>query len=270
MRIRIGCCGFPLRQEEYYKLFPIVETQSTFYKLPSAVSAERWRQQAPRGFEFSVKAWQGITHQGDSPTYRRYGHLEKPENYGYFKPTDEVRRAWSQTDNICRSLGARWVLFQCPGSFGPTDENIANLLAFFKGFVRSKYRFAWEPRGEGWTDAILSELCRKADLVHCVDPFAREPVTKGVAYFRLHGCPPGENPPPAEAGGVSRSSPLSIPPLAEARGHPANFVKMYSYEYTKKDLEFLRDKCAGFREVRCLFNNTSMHKNALEFMAIMS
>ncbi|MHC1610664.1 MAG: DUF72 domain-containing protein [Candidatus Methanospirareceae archaeon] len=33
--------------------------------------AERWRLRAPKEFEFTVKAWQLITHEPTSPTYRK-------------------------------------------------------------------------------------------------------------------------------------------------------------------------------------------------------
>ena len=31
----------------------------------------RWRDQVPAGFEFTIKAWQIVTHESTSPTYRR-------------------------------------------------------------------------------------------------------------------------------------------------------------------------------------------------------
>src|SRR6186997_2139355 len=122
---RVGCCGFRFKRAEYFKHFPIVEVQHTFYKPPQVETLERWRAEAPDGFEFMLKAWMMITHEGKSPVYRRLGRDLTPrehEECGSFRPTDTVRRAWDVTLESARALGARRVLFQCPASFTPSDE----------------------------------------------------------------------------------------------------------------------------------------------------
>jgi len=52
--IKAGCCGFAVKggAKTYYKLFDVVELQSTFYRLPKIETAERWRREAPEWFEF--------------------------------------------------------------------------------------------------------------------------------------------------------------------------------------------------------------------------
>ncbi len=42
-----------------------------FYEPPRDGTMRRWRAQAPIDFEFTIKAWQLITHDALSPTYRR-------------------------------------------------------------------------------------------------------------------------------------------------------------------------------------------------------
>jgi hypothetical protein len=42
--ILVGCSGFPCARSEYYRSFPLVEIQQTFYKLPRLQTALRWRQ----------------------------------------------------------------------------------------------------------------------------------------------------------------------------------------------------------------------------------
>ena len=69
--IRIGCCGFPQALSGYAKAFSVVEVQQTFYQPPMLKTLERWRAQVAPDFEFTVKAWQLITHESTSPTYRR-------------------------------------------------------------------------------------------------------------------------------------------------------------------------------------------------------
>jgi uncharacterized protein YecE (DUF72 family) len=187
--IRVGCCGWPVARARYFATFDLVEVQDTFYNLPRLATVERWRAQAPAGFEFVLKAPQLITHEPTSPTYRR---LRSPvpggsrARYGSFKPTPEVRAAWEATRALARALGARLVLFQCPASFGPSAEHIGNLAGFFERVERSGLGFVWEPRG-AWTDDTIGELCRRLDLIHGVDPFERRSTWGEPAYFRLHG-----------------------------------------------------------------------------------
>jgi len=57
----IGCCGFQVSRQKYFKEFQLVEIQNTFYKLPWLETAVKWREQAPVDFEYTMKAWQGIT-----------------------------------------------------------------------------------------------------------------------------------------------------------------------------------------------------------------
>ena len=47
---------------EYFETFPLVEVQQTFYEPPAPRTLLRWREQAPDSFEFTMKAWQLITH----------------------------------------------------------------------------------------------------------------------------------------------------------------------------------------------------------------
>lgn len=224
MDIKVGCCGFRRAQAKYYRHFELIEIQKTFYQLPMLKTARRWREEAPEGFEFTLKAWQLISHEPSSPTYRRLRieiPAEKRDRYGSFRPTDEILDAWERTMEIAEALSARIVLFQCPASFTPTEEHMANMRAFFKRVDRGGLTFAWEPRGE-WKDEEIEALCRELNLVHCVDPFKRQPVYGDFAYFRLHG------------------------------------VTGYRYRYTDEDLEQLLDWCRRFDEAYCLFNNISM------------
>jgi uncharacterized protein YecE (DUF72 family) len=66
--LKVGCCGFPRGRKEYFRQFRLVEVQQTFYKMPDLETAIKWRQEAPTDFEFTLKAWQLITHPPTSPT----------------------------------------------------------------------------------------------------------------------------------------------------------------------------------------------------------
>lgn len=188
-RIKIGTCGFGLAKPEYARIFSCVEVQHTFYQPPKLATLERWRQEVPQDFEFTIKAWQLITHDAKSPTYRRLkrelSETEKQEA-GYFRPTTIVKEAWETTLASAKALEAKVVLFQCPASFKPTAENVSALERFFGLIDRQNLSFCWEPRGE-WGSALVKSLCDRLDLCHVVDPFVGKTVTPNRCYYRLHG-----------------------------------------------------------------------------------
>jgi uncharacterized protein YecE (DUF72 family) len=195
MEIRVGCCGMQMARAKYFASFGVTEVQQTFYQPPQVGTLEKWRAEAPVGFEFTMKAWQLITHTPASvKTYKR---LREPieggteGRYGRFQLTEEVLAAWRATLEAARALAATFVLFQCPASFKPTAENVGN----FRGFMRhiqpdrGGLVLGWEPRGE-WPSELVRELVGEWNLVYVVDPFVNEPMDQGaVRYMRLHGHP---------------------------------------------------------------------------------
>ena len=248
MRIKIGCCGFPVTKDKYFKNFEVVEIQQTFYQPPEEKTVLKWREAAPDDFEFTIKAWQLIMHGPSSPTYRRL-KLKIPEskkkNYGFFKPSDEVWEAWEKTEKIAQILKSKIIVFQCPPSFEPDAENKKNLGKFFKRIQRKNYLLVWEPRGR-WERKEISSLCEKLNLVPCVDPFKNEPLPCKIGYFRLHG----------KTG--------------------------YRYKYTDSDLEELKKMVRfplrqdppqvkkNYNLVYFMFNNIFMFEDALRFQKIMA
>jgi uncharacterized protein YecE (DUF72 family) len=186
---RVGCSGFTEARAKYFQEFRSVEVQQTFYEPPKPETVARWRAEAGPGFHFALKAWQTITHDPSSPTYRR---LRTPfsgralERLGWFRPTEEVNAAWGRTAEVACALNAEVVLFQCPASFRPSQENIHNLTNFFARVERHGLQFAWEPRGV-WPTAQVTALCRDLSLIHAIDPFVTTPSPGGLYYFRLHG-----------------------------------------------------------------------------------
>jgi uncharacterized protein YecE (DUF72 family) len=190
-QVRVGCCGFPMARGRYFERFPVVEVQQTFYEPPRPETLARWRERAPEAFEFTLKAWQLVTHEPTSPTYRKLREpIPEPHRsrYGSFRPTGEVRAAWLRTLEAAHTLRARIVVFRCPASFGPDEEHLDNLRRFFSAARRDApdLTFGWEPRGR-WPDHTVSGLCRELGLLLVVDPFQRPPAAGGPNYFRLHG-----------------------------------------------------------------------------------
>ena len=192
-KIRVGTCGFGMTQDEYADLFSCVEVQHTFYQPPMVKTLERWRAERADDFEYTLKAWQLITHTASSPTQKRLSKKiteEQKEEAGNFRATATVKLGWEITLASARALKARTILFQCPASFTRTKENIGNLEKFFSEVAnpeRGKLNFCWEPRGETWDDATIKSICKKLKLWHTVDPFKARTVTPQNVYFRLHG-----------------------------------------------------------------------------------
>jgi uncharacterized protein YecE (DUF72 family) len=188
--IKTGCCGFRLARADYMQQFAVVEVQQTFYQPPQISTLERWRAEAPPGFEFTLKAWQLITHEARSPTYRRLKRElteEERAEAGSFHWTKIVREAWATTRACAEALGATRVLFQCPASFTPTPTHVRALRKFFTKIERLPGMVClWEPRGD-WPRPLLTELCSELALVHVVDPFVARTVTPTQCYYRLHG-----------------------------------------------------------------------------------
>ena len=188
--VRIDLCGFTMAFADYVREFAVVEVQQTFYEPPRDGTLLRWRGQAPPAFEFTLKAWQLITHEASSPTYRR---LRRPlstterRECGSFRTTPVVLEAWSRTLECARLLRASAVLLQCPRSFRATPENADRMRAFFAAVARpAGVQVLWEPRGP-WPPELVLELCRELDLVHVVDPLVDTTVTPERTYLRLHG-----------------------------------------------------------------------------------
>lgn len=188
--VKIGLCGFTIPIAAYPRRFPVVEVQQTFYQPSADGVMRRWRAAMPAGFEFTIKAWQLITHVASSPTYRRLRRPltdEERAGAGGFRDTPIVDEGWRRTVECARLLDASAILFQCPSSFRPTDENVAHLQGFLRRIERpTNVRLLWEPRGP-WPDDLVGSLCSAHDLVHVVDPFVNPTVTRGVTYYRLHG-----------------------------------------------------------------------------------
>jgi len=232
--VKVGCCGFPVNKKEYFKKFSLVELQSTFYEIPSKIeTVKKWREEAPKDFEFTLKAFQVITHDSKSPTYKRLKRkFGNSKNYGFFKNTKEVFEAWEMTREVAKALDSGIIVFQCPASFKPEKENIENFRKFFKKIKEKNFIFVWEPRGN-WPEDLIKELCKELNLVHCVDPFKQKPLFGKINYFRLHGKP--------------------------------NYN--LRYKYTNEDLKELLKFCDK-KENYVLFNNLNMFEDAQKFQKL--
>ena len=190
MNVRVGLCGFTMAMEDYAMHFPVIEVQHTFYDPPRDEVLQRWLHTTPPSLEYTMKAWQLVTHAANSPTYRRLRRpLDPGAEPGFFRDSPAVAEGWRRSVHCARVLGATAILFQCPASFVPNAENVARMQRFFGGIERPSVRLLWEPRGKGWVveRALALSLCREFGLVHVVDPFVTAPEPGHPIYWRLHG-----------------------------------------------------------------------------------
>jgi uncharacterized protein YecE (DUF72 family) len=143
-----------------------VEINNTFYRMPSMPLLERWAQEVPAGFVFTLKASQRITH------VKRL--KDASEVVAEF-----LRRAAGLGDR----LGV--ILFQCP----PTLRKDVPRLRDFLAVLPDRLRVALEFRHDSWHDDEVYETLGARGAALCVaeddagsTPFVR---TSGDAYLRL-------------------------------------------------------------------------------------
>jgi uncharacterized protein YecE (DUF72 family) len=151
----------------YANVFPTVEINMSFRRLPAETTMDKWRDAVPDTFRFTMKAYQIITH------WRRL--VDVGDNVTEFM-------------DLARRLGPRLgaVLFQIPA----TLKFDAALLDGFGPTLPADTAYAFEPRDESFlTDEAKGSL-RRNGLALCLNDDLFQPtsyeVTGPVAYFRFH------------------------------------------------------------------------------------
>ena len=253
--IRAGVCGFCLPQSELFRRFKLLEVQQTFYWPPQLKTVERWRRTAPDDFEFTVKAFQAITHGPSSPTYRRTKFTtDERSQCGGFCDTPVVRIAWMTTLELATALEARVVVFQCPPSFEASETNVRQMRRFFEWAERGWLRFAWEPRHETWTSELIQELCAALDLIHVVDP-----LEKADVHSLTGGSVAAATSTPATLNAFGKRRYLRLHGKALGR-----FRYDYNRPYSDDELADIKRLCEP-GPTYCLFNNKQMAIDAARF-----
>ena len=183
--VRVGCSGWnyddwrgrlypegmgPARWlRRYAEVFDTVEVNSTFYRLPTAASVERWAEQTPADFVFAVKASRYLTH------VRRLRDV-----------ADGVELLFERIEALVRSQKLGPVVWQLPPNFRRDDERLAAALdALPPG------RHCFEFRHPSWFTDPVYELLRahEAALVigdHPRWPFQERELTTDWTLVRLH------------------------------------------------------------------------------------
>lgn len=183
--VRIGCSGFnypdwkesfypkglPQRKwfEHYCSIFNTVELNVTFYRLPKESTYEKWHDETPARFVFTLKGSRYITH---------IKRLSDPE--------DALERFFNGALRLKRKL--RMVLWQLPPS---SQADPVRLKRFLQLLRRYSVRNTFEFRHESWITEEIIDLCRKYKAGLCMadspDFLDELPLTSDHVYIRRHG-----------------------------------------------------------------------------------
>jgi uncharacterized protein YecE (DUF72 family) len=223
---------------EYARRFPAIELQSTFYKLPMVSTAQRWKEVAPN-LVFTLKAFQGITHPADSPTWRRSKReLDGVDSsdVGFLRISKFTMRAWERTEELAEVLGARAIVIQLPPKYDYSDKNISKLKAFLSA-VSTRRIPAVEFRHRSWFDRLQEAGAAIAPWggILVTDPLKVSPPDQRLQYHRMHG---------------------------------SDGLVNYRHKYTDEELERLRRQVEG-RKAYVFFNNLAMREDAKNFLRAM-
>jgi uncharacterized protein YecE (DUF72 family) len=154
--------------EFYARQFNTVELNNSFYRLPSEKAFATWRDSAPSGFIYAVKASRYITH------VKRLKDGKEP-----------VERFFERAENLKDKLGP--VLYQLPPNFHRNDERLDSFLSVLPGKIQHVIEF----RHESWLKDEVFDILRKHRAGVCIFdmPDITCPVvaTADFAYVRFHG-----------------------------------------------------------------------------------
>ncbi len=152
----------------YARSFDTVEINSTFYHLHNASVFEHWRQQAPDGFLYSIKASRIITH-----NQRLEGCQDTLETF------------LSRASLLGETLGP--VLFQLPPSFSLDLSRFESFLAL----LPQGFSYAMEFRNPTWLTEEVFALLERFGVALCIHDMSPLQVplriTAKFVYLRFHG-----------------------------------------------------------------------------------
>lgn len=251
MLLKVGCGSFPVGRARYFAELPAVEIGSTLYNLPQLATARAWRQEATKGFEFSLLAWQAITHTTASLGFAKTRLVDVPARrrafFGHFRSSPEVLRAWESVKAVAEAMDARFVVFDTPASFFPDADHLRDMYKFFKTIDRGSLKLVWQPRGN-WADPMADKVCSDLKLLRAVDPLAggAPRARSGAArYFRVLGGGGGK---PQPGRGFDDKA---LAQLLEVCAEKPSYV-FFANRTAWQDARRLQELSAGVRDLRRL------------------
>jgi uncharacterized protein YecE (DUF72 family) len=188
--IRVGCAGFPIGQDRYWRTLSFLEAK-TGEAMPRTETLALWRKGAPAGAEISVQAFRLITHQRDERGFPPAGKRLTPfraAQCGAFRDALEVHEAWMSTKVAARALGARIVVFETPATFHPSPDRLRDMYRFFKSAERGTLSFVWQTRGAAWDVKLMDRVSGDLGLIRAFDPLKEKAPSSGrFIYMRPMG-----------------------------------------------------------------------------------
>ena len=183
-RIRIGCSGWNYRhwRERFYSKglpvkdwfafyaehFDTVEINNSFYRLPKAETFEKWRDQAPPGFCYAVKANRFLTQA------KKLKDCAEP-----------LARMMAPLRALDDRLGP--ILYQLPPRFRINLERLESFLKLLPKDVTSVFEF----RERSWLVPDTLALLDRYGASFCVHDMAGSATERWasgpIAYVRFHG-----------------------------------------------------------------------------------
>lgn len=153
----------------YAEEFDTVEINYSFYRLPSEAAFDHWREQAPQGFLYAVKANRFITH------VKRLRDAAEP-----------LTRFLERARRLDESLGP--ILWQLPPKWNADPER----LAAFAELLPADLTHAFEFRDPRWFVEPVRRILESRNLAFCIFDMPGLPcptwVTGAAVYVRFHGC----------------------------------------------------------------------------------
>lgn len=188
MEWKIGCSGFYYKEWKeifypqglpqknwfsyYCEHFNTIEINSTFYKMPTLKSFEKWYADSPADFLFTIKAPRLITH---------YKLLHDCNSL-----TSDFYRTIS--DGLKEKLGC--ILFQFPPRFSYNENRLQQIISLLPSGFDNVVEF----RHTSWWSEEVYEKLAAYGIIFCGQSFPSdlpdEPIcNQPTLYYRFHGKP---------------------------------------------------------------------------------
>jgi uncharacterized protein YecE (DUF72 family) len=171
--IKVGCSGFPVAQKFYQSKLGLVEMRDLFDKYPRETTLEKWRANAPAGFEFVACASKVITHE------------QKHPRWGRFQESADTRHAFHQSVKQAKALNARSLVFSLPKNLSAHPDTIGRLQKFFHTKDRGALHLVLDvPRS--WPATLVQMLAKSVRFVAAINPLHSKPDPQApMRYYRL-------------------------------------------------------------------------------------
>lgn len=180
--IKVGCAGYPVRQSVYHQELQFVEIGDASGRRPRENTLKRWRESAPKEFEFVIRAPQVWIDPVRASGVRWNGAKGNSKVSAAGSPQTEIRRLRDE-------LGARVVLFELPSHFHATPDRVARFQTLVRSVPQNDLSVVWFPP-KGWPSTLVERLSSTLRIVPASNPLKSESAQKTMfKYIRLKAAP---------------------------------------------------------------------------------